>query len=1418
MLEGYKPLNFGGLPNLGSLPQQSLRNNVGLSNVAQNILANSQWKNTPISELREQGVSFTPSGEVAKLKHNHSTWSRFVDLLSIGNYTIANALDEGLAGHQSDPNDNALESGLKFAGGILTGAPKGAWSSLRGTFAPDHIAADPTDKTRFGDVAIRQITGMAADDAAKPGNWEKIKPLLDEAKNKSNWEKTAFDFALPSDLNTEGSQEQFVKNMHLTGIAPDIVADPINFIIPGGKGAAKGLAEVPETGSDIGKGFGKEPPVGELNRVLQPSKTNPSALGWGKTPGSYKVSMSPGAVQNQVVTSEGLTKVPDWFNFPASAADVPTSVGGASNIPVNMGGGSISDVLSSIASTEGRIKEPPNLAAKASPKQAEAAAKLGSKDNISKLTSEIFRTAVTSGPNWTKTAKAAISGRFPGVSLPHTTKFIDRMGKIPNFSKRIGIPAERAKIASALSRTISEDSRLLGAGSSTTKSAEDFINEAVTTATMPVAKPVPQQLTGQQSKLADKTIEKFTSAILGKGMPSGIKNPEAYQAAVASGKTAKYSGPQQVQMWNYITHNLPYKGPAKFNHASKILRQVEDHFFARGAKAFNDVRVANSVPLRLSSVVEAIGPAAATMNPNLLTKILSGDPKALATLSDEAKEAIEASKAAGLLSDSSSVIKGVEATEDVLLNIANKGPLSASRLQGEATIASKTAEDVTRAAGASPVGAKAAEDYVRNQIIPKTSVDAAISSKNLNTSTLISHPDVSGKLLRKYSNAPAVTKAIHNSLGGPPPKSLAKLAGPKALVPEWLGARFNAAYKNPDMRPTFLRNSSYAKSTVARRAKYLNGLAREFPVKEVDTWNDALKGAQGKLVPVAGTGADKLSKEILKVMEDLFGSSGLKNAVALENSVAGRSQLFMKELNESLKRFGLSEYQFSKAGDFAKGTNWLNSWEKWDIKNPLEFLFKMQNVVEHTVREKVMFDEIIARFGTYSRGGAFTHTVNHPRLANVYFGKEAASQANQFVKNLKELHKPNAKSMQMFDKVLSKWKAAVTIYVPSHHIRNMIGDTYFNWIAGVNSARPYNTALKVMQSQRGRYQGLEEMAQLTSPDALKKAISKSGTSSKAKGQNIAFTMKNGQKVTNDMVYVSAFQQGILPTTRVLEDIPDDVAQGLDKFRPLGGRGQKVAHSVSEGQNHYVRLAHYVDALKKSPKGFEGAVEDASAVVRKWHPDGMDLTKFERNVMRRIFPFYSWTRKAIPLIVESAAFNHQKVLAYPRAQQAGQLAYGDVMPDQTLSDPFPEDGLFPDWLREKGIGPMWSNDDGGFGIVNPGNPTMDTISSFSDPGKGALGMLNPGAKIPLELATGREAMSGAPIDGLTDTDYVAKNIPGVSHTGRATGMFGTSDTTKEQGFPNWQNIINLLTASGYVDTAPHRKSAEFDLREFMRSQR
>ena len=225
---------------------------------------------------------------------------------------------------------------------------------------------------------------------------------------------------------------------------------------------------------------------------------------------------------------------------------------------------------------------------------------------------------------------------------------------------------------------------------------------------------------------------------------------------------------------------------------------------------------------------------------------------------------------------------------------------------------------------------------------------------------------------------------------------------------------------------------------------------------------------------------------------------------------------------------------------------------------------------------------------------------------------------------------------------------------------------------------------------------------------------------------------------------------------------------------------------SEGRDHFARLAHYMPALKKHAKSassLEEAMDLAAAEVRKWHPDGTGMTPFEQRYMRTIMPFYSWSRKAIPLTLESFLTKPGRVLVYPKAMYA--LAQANGVQLQSLSNPFPVDQMFPSFMRENMTGPIGILD-GNYIGMRPGIFFSDVTTEFGGgsladakasgnpldvgPARGALSSLSPIIKTPLELMTGNNLGTGGRI---ADTsDYLDSQIPGINVVSQLTGVSTT----------------------------------------------
>lgn len=1383
----YKPLDLSFISNQYSPNADSIRNTAAM------IMANAGWNQPSQVTLKEIAAAQKKAQDDYNSAHKQTFLSSIFDLLSTPLYGVANALDESLAGHQSDDDDSVVDDIGKTLGGVVTGFGRGVGAGLRGATGildampgvdiNDEWQSDRTDKTHFSDVAIRRTTGMATGDAMKPENWEKIKPLLEKANDKSIWDKTVFEMAIPDDLSSPEAREKYFRNQALTGIPVDIGADPLNAVLFG----TPALTKAAKATKGITEGLDEARATKEVNPVLKGL---------------------------DIKASRDFTPKPG-LEIPSPIGAIDESVPAGTSIDIPTVGAMLP-------------KGAPKTIANIGRRETEKAGVAVSGKDQSTLVKQIFNLASEGKKGWVYGASNLLTS-FPKVTWTATEALLQ---KADDVIKQIGQRGAKG-LAPALRNAIAKDVEAARPAPEiarkVTNSGDDIANVGVA-GNQIVKGSNPLRLKASEAKLANQVVRKFESEILGRKRAPGTG--EGLARAIASGANVRYSGPQQARMWNQITSNLKYANTAKFDKATRILRAVEGYYISRGVIPHSAAKTAESVPLRLSQVAEAIGPQILGKSHAFITGILRNDPKALSQLTSEQVDALQALRASEAIASAPATQKGIVAGKAAIDDVS-KMNMSVGRKKNLMDQAIKIGKFQAASEGAGDAGARVVGEYMGNLLGKGDPVNRALSVNKLKTEAWLGKV---GRTADGAINSPefvrSVTTAIGRAANLPSPSQLGRLSGPAAKVTEWLGARFNAAYGVQDMRPIFLVNQASAMSTIGRRAKVINELGRRFDPKDADLWHEAFRAAQQN--GIANGRVAELQSEIAKVMENLFGGTGLRVGAIADSTVVGRNRLFLDELNSNLKRFGLADFAFKAdkvtdaAGverDFSKGIDWMKSWEAWDVKKPYEFLHQVQNAIEFTVREKNMFDEIVSRFASPNKFKDVKYGVDHPRLKGFYFTKEGAEQAQQFVKMLDDVSTPNSKSMQHFDHVLSKLKASLTIYIPGHHWTNLIGDLYFNWIAGVNKPIRYEQAMKTMLAQKGRYGEFAEVGKknansfeaLTNPKAMEQAIARSVTGADAgldipaKGNKVIVTMKNGTKVTADMIYTAAFREGILPSARVLEEVSSEVTSVLDKFRPLGGRGQRAVHQVSEIRDHIPRLAQFIDGIAKSRSSFTSAATQSARSVRKWHPDGIDLTKFERNVMKRIFPFYSWTRKAIPLAIESVIFAGPKVMAYPRIMEAIALSNG-IDPAQPGRDLFPNDQMFPDWVRDRGIGPILGSA-GSYSVVNPSTPVLDTLAMLGHPGQSSIDMLNPMIKVPIETNQGTTLGRSIPIENYPD--YFAKQIPVVSQAGRASGQFGVSDSTKAEGFPNYTNILNLLTGIKKVDTGKYQKSAQFDLRDYLK---
>lgn len=518
-------------------------------------------------------------------------------------------------------------------------------------------------------------------------------------------------------------------------------------------------------------------------------------------------------------------------------------------------------------------------------------------------------------------------------------------------------------------------------------------------------------------------------------------------------------------------------------------------------------------------------------------------------------------------------------------------------------------------------------------------------------------------------------------------------------------------------------------------------------------------------------------------------------------------------------------------------------WRQWQIDDPMDFMAKMQAIATELATETAIAKEFY-RIGS-SRGLVSTK----PRAGFVAIDRGVKMNGKESVisrylpvgdKGLVYMHKdviPELRRMENllqkadgrdtafnnfvrnnFDPILSMWKSGMTIWRPGHHVRTLIGDLGMAFlVSGLKDPRYYLRSLKMVTRKQGEMQrtlrgnygtwdaqkALQGFAERldgqdfpTGNVGLRDELQQLGGVAGHMTGPAARVRIGNKRVDLDAetVHKNLMDRGVLPDFRKQEDIID--AQGstglvkslTDKAQITGGRARTALGNFTEGRDDFVRIAHALHLLEtKNYRNLDEAFDNVAATLRKAHPDGTDLTPFERNFMRRIFPFYSWTRKAIPLIIENLLLHPGRFNAYPKAMYNFAQSMGVDL--ESLSEPFPEDQLFPRFMTEKMTGIGFEADDGRYFSFDVGIPQADVMNEFFAGGPvgsigGIAGMLNPAFKTPVELKTGTSLSTGAPINDTSD--YIDSQIPGINAIASVTGTSPTG------------TLSNILSGRGTID--------------------
>jgi len=375
-------------------------------------------------------------------------------------------------------------------------------------------------------------------------------------------------------------------------------------------------------------------------------------------------------------------------------------------------------------------------------------------------------------------------------------------------------------------------------------------------------------------------------------------------------------------------------------------------------------------------------------------------------------------------------------------------------------------------------------------------------------------------------------------------------------------------------------------------------------------------------------------------------------------------------------------------------------------------------------------------------------------LKDIYLPPEIAADVNKLFISL---NKEPSKIGSLFDKAQATWRALATIYRPAFHATNYLGNVF-------NAQVGSDVFLPLAQLRRGS--NFAQAAAKHGKEAVEKAMETYGL----KQAGTSFVSELGPENL-----VKQIEMGRTPLWR-------------HPIRHAEAGARKLGSSI-EGAS---KEALFLERLRRGD-----TIEDAIRSTNKSLFDYGDLTNFERNVMRRIMPFYTFPRKNVPLQLRGLVENPKVAAGYAKFKQdADKLAQeqGTYVPE----------AYRPGWLsREAGVQVPFLSKPGAPVFVNPYLPLQDLnkllLPYLGSKAQSVLGetmnAISPFIKTAPELLLNKSFLSGAPLADeqlLKEMGYMAPaKASGITRFLGEMGIPGVAEPIKKKGRDlSWESPLAL----------------------------
>src|SRR3990167_3576290 len=355
------------------------------------------------------------------------------------------------------------------------------------------------------------------------------------------------------------------------------------------------------------------------------------------------------------------------------------------------------------------------------------------------------------------------------------------------------------------------------------------------------------------------------------------------------------------------------------------------------------------------------------------------------------------------------------------------------------------------------------------------------------------------------------------------------------------------------------------------------------------------------------------------------------------------------------------------------------------------------------------------------------------------FGKELGYVKEFDAKLIRDSISPEFQTINMlakatgFDAITSLFKRSVTGLFAPFHIRNYVSGNIQNFeVLGKDVFNPKNIAIGqkiayLMGKNAKIPAGTLELAGKTMKfdDVMKPFVDRfSGDT--FYNADFDFALKSGSELKS--------VAGVFSKQRIKETVKT-VGLGQEAIPFKIGRG------IGQFIEHQQKATAYVTALQQGKK-----IDEALRLAEAAGFDYRALTRFESQIMRRLIPFYSFTRKNLELQLKTLGENPQRINQvlkfFENTADVGGLTDEER---QALPD-YLKDQLITSFGKNKLGQPIVA---GGFGtpVEQPGQAVFG--KGLGDSIRKIASSLNPIIKTPLEKAFGKDFFQDRPLKEIVD---------------------------------------------------------------------